>query len=676
MQEKNQEPIPASSSSSPSSSSSSSSSPPSPSSSSSPPSPSSSSSPPSPSSSSSSSSPSSYSSPPSSSSSSPSSSSPSSSSSPPSSSSSSSPPSSSSYSSPPSSSSSSSPPSSPSSSASSSSSSSSSSSFSSSPSSFTPPLPCPEERPPSGPSVSWSFLLYTGAYGGALALGAFFVPSLFPSSSSSPGLPSVSLIPDASLSSLSSSLASLSPSPPVVAPFSHFLRLLASSSLKTVALFPASAPVILYSPHSSSSPSLSSPSLSSSSLSSPSLSSPSLSSPSSLTSPVGVEELSSVALSAPLFLTRAVPGSEAELARLLIHNEGVEVLQVLGENAWRHTLEGAYERSLSLGQSVLEELLEVILAFAGLAALSTLLYFIGRYYNLLPPVPPSVWGRERRREPPSFSRVTFADVAGHGEAKKQLRQVIQFLRSPQAFDALGARAPRGILLEGPTGTGKTLLARAVAGESSVPFLSISGGSFVELYVGQGAARVRALFEAAKAQAPCVVFIDEFDAIALDRKECIGGSSQEYVQTVNELLYQLDGMERPSGGGLHSAGLRGARGSDPTLEKASFAASEASACAPSYEKETTPASFLASLKRALAFPLFFPFLHRSATPRGSSDARGNCEAPSPSQDSPSALPPPIVVLAATNRVAALDEAVKRPGRFDIIVRIDLPSEGER
>ncbi|CBZ50465.1 putative ATPase, AAA family domain-containing protein [Neospora caninum Liverpool] len=317
------------------------------------------------------------------------------------------------------------------------------------------------------------------------------------------------------------------------------------------------------------------------------------------------------------------------------------------------------------------------------------IYTAGRYYNLLPPVPPSVWGRERRREPPSFSRVTFADVAGHGEAKKQLRQVIQFLRSPQAFDALGARAPRGILLEGPTGTGKTLLARAVAGESSVPFLSISGGSFVELYVGQGAARVRALFEAAKAQAPCVVFIDEFDAIALDRKECIGEREQknkgkqgrkrekeDKEQGEEKAEMRLDGMERPSGGGLHSAGLRGARGSDPTLEKASFAASEASACAPSYEKETTPASFLASLKRALAFPLFFPFLHRSATPRGSSDARGNCEAPSPSQDSPSALPPPIVVLAATNRVAALDEAVKRPGRFDIIVRIDLPSEGER
>ncbi|KFH06812.1 ATPase, AAA family protein, partial [Toxoplasma gondii VAND] len=212
-------------------------------------------------------------------------------------------------------------------------------------------------------------------------------------------------------------------------------------------------------------------------------------------------------------------------------------------------------------------------------------------------------------------------------------------------------------------SGKTLLARAVAGEAGVPFLSFSGGAFVELFVGQGASRVRALFDAARARAPCVVFIDEFDAIAFDRKDCLGGSSQEYLQTVNELLYQLDGMQRPSGGGRSQAGHSGTSASGAYREK-SFS---------SENEETRPPSFFASLKRSLA-SFFGLCLPRSPSGKGASGATADGSASSDSSSDSS--PPLFVVLAATNRVSALDEAVKRPGRFDQVVHIGLPSEEER
>ncbi|RQX68471.1 ATPase, AAA family protein [Toxoplasma gondii CAST] len=288
---------------------------------------------------------------------------------------------------------------------------------------------------------------------------------------------------------------------------------------------------------------------------------------------------------------------------------------------------------------------------------------VGRHCNFLPSLPPGAWASEGSREPPAFSRATFADVAGHEEAKRQLRQIIHFLKTPHAFDALGARVPRGVLLEGPSGTGKTLLARAVAGEAGVPFLSFSGGAFVELFVGQGASRVRALFDAARARAPCVVFIDEFDAIAFDRKDCLGGSSQEYLQTVNELLYQLDGMQRPSGGGRSQAGHSGTSTGGAYREK-SFS---------SENEETRPPSFFASLKRSLA-SFFALCLPRSPSGKGAPGATADGSASSDSSSDSS--PPLFVVLAATNRVSALDEAVKRPGRFDQVVHIGLPSEEER
>ncbi len=139
-------------------------------------------------------------------------------------------------------------------------------------------------------------------------------------------------------------------------------------------------------------------------------------------------------------------------------------------------------------------------------------------------------------------KVTFADVAGCDEAKQELQEVISFLRDPQRFHRIGARIPRGVLLSGPPGTGKTLLARAVAGEAGVPFFSISATEFVEMFVGVGASRVRDLFDQAKAKAPCIVFIDEIDAVGRARGAGIGAVNDEREQTLNQLLVEMDGFE--------------------------------------------------------------------------------------------------------------------------------------
>ncbi|HXF05742.1 MAG TPA: ATP-dependent zinc metalloprotease FtsH [Blastocatellia bacterium] len=143
-------------------------------------------------------------------------------------------------------------------------------------------------------------------------------------------------------------------------------------------------------------------------------------------------------------------------------------------------------------------------------------------------------------------RVTFKDVAGVDEAKEELREIIDFLKDPQKFQKLGGRIPKGVLLMGPPGTGKTLLARAVAGEAGVPFFSISGSEFVEMFVGVGASRVRDLFEQAKKHAPCVVFIDEIDAVGRHRGAGLGGGHDEREQTLNQLLVEMDGFESNEG----------------------------------------------------------------------------------------------------------------------------------
>jgi len=138
--------------------------------------------------------------------------------------------------------------------------------------------------------------------------------------------------------------------------------------------------------------------------------------------------------------------------------------------------------------------------------------------------------------------VTFADVAGTEEAKEEVQEVVEFLKSPQKFQALGGRVPRGVLLVGPPGTGKTLLAKAIAGEAGVPFYSISGSEFVEMFVGVGAARVRDLFEQAKRNAPCLIFIDEIDAVGRHRGAGLGGGHDEREQTLNQILAEMDGFD--------------------------------------------------------------------------------------------------------------------------------------
>jgi cell division protease FtsH len=143
-------------------------------------------------------------------------------------------------------------------------------------------------------------------------------------------------------------------------------------------------------------------------------------------------------------------------------------------------------------------------------------------------------------------KVTFKDVAGVDEAKEELQEIIEFLREPQKFQKLGGRIPKGVLLMGPPGTGKTLLARAVAGEANVPFFSISGSDFVEMFVGVGASRVRDLFEQGKKNAPCIVFIDEIDAVGRHRGAGLGGGHDEREQTLNQLLVEMDGFESNEG----------------------------------------------------------------------------------------------------------------------------------
>ena len=143
-------------------------------------------------------------------------------------------------------------------------------------------------------------------------------------------------------------------------------------------------------------------------------------------------------------------------------------------------------------------------------------------------------------------RITFEDVAGIDEAKQELEEVVEFLKDPQKYQRLGGKIPKGCLLVGPPGTGKTLLARAIAGEANVPFFTISGSDFVEMFVGVGASRVRDMFEQGKKNAPCIIFIDEIDAVGRHRGAGLGGGNDEREQTLNQLLVEMDGFESNEG----------------------------------------------------------------------------------------------------------------------------------
>ena len=144
------------------------------------------------------------------------------------------------------------------------------------------------------------------------------------------------------------------------------------------------------------------------------------------------------------------------------------------------------------------------------------------------------------------NKITFKDVAGVEEAKDEVQEIVEFLRDPKKFQKLGGRIPKGVLMVGPPGTGKTLLARAIAGEADVPFFSISGSDFVEMFVGVGASRVRDMFEQGKKSAPCLIFIDEIDAVGRHRGHGLGGGHDEREQTLNALLVEMDGFDTQEG----------------------------------------------------------------------------------------------------------------------------------
>ena len=160
---------------------------------------------------------------------------------------------------------------------------------------------------------------------------------------------------------------------------------------------------------------------------------------------------------------------------------------------------------------------------------------------------PFSFGKSKARQlDQTTNKTTFADVAGCDEAKEEVHELVDFLKDPSKFHKLGGRIPRGVLMVGPPGTGKTLLARAIAGEAKVPFFTISGSDFVEMFVGVGAARVRDMFEQAKKNSPCIIFIDEIDAVGRHRGAGMGGGNDEREQTLNQLLVELDGFEPNSG----------------------------------------------------------------------------------------------------------------------------------
>jgi len=193
-----------------------------------------------------------------------------------------------------------------------------------------------------------------------------------------------------------------------------------------------------------------------------------------------------------------------------------------------------------------QPILQYVLQFLPLAAMLLLLLFILRQAQSGGSQALS-FGRSRAKLlSENRPKVTFNDVAGIEEAKEELGEVVEFLKFPKKFQALGARIPKGVLLLGPPGSGKTLLARAIAGEAGVPFFSISGSDFVEMFVGVGASRVRDLFEQAKKSAPCIVFIDEIDAVGRQRGAGLGGGHDEREQTLNQLLVEMDGFDQNTG----------------------------------------------------------------------------------------------------------------------------------
>ena len=212
----------------------------------------------------------------------------------------------------------------------------------------------------------------------------------------------------------------------------------------------------------------------------------------------------------------------------------VETLSASGVNVIARQVEGP-----SIWQSLLFSLLPILL-------LVGLWFFMMRQMSGGKNGVMSVGKSRARLQDDSAKKITFADVAGCDEAKEEVHEIVDFLKDPQKFQRLGGNIPHGVLLVGPPGTGKTLLAKAIAGEARVPFFSVSGSDFVEMFVGVGASRVRDMFDQAKKQAPCIVFVDEIDAVGRHRGSGTGGGNDEREQTLNQLLVEMDGFEGNSG----------------------------------------------------------------------------------------------------------------------------------
>ena len=197
---------------------------------------------------------------------------------------------------------------------------------------------------------------------------------------------------------------------------------------------------------------------------------------------------------------------------------------------------------ISRGQSGLSSILSVLFNFLPLIFFGAVLLFMMRSAQGNSNQTFSFGRSKARMFMGNSPQVSFSDVAGVEEAKEELEEVVEFLKFPERFLALGAKIPKGVLLVGPPGTGKTLMARAVAGEAEVPFFNISGSEFVEMFVGVGASRVRDLFDQAKRNAPCIVFVDEIDAVGRHRGAGLGGGHDEREQTLNQMLVEMDGFE--------------------------------------------------------------------------------------------------------------------------------------
>src|SRR5438034_11292394 len=239
-----------------------------------------------------------------------------------------------------------------------------------------------------------------------------------------------------------------------------------------------------------------------------------------------------------LTLTRgSAPAAVKEAASI---NDTFDTTQVLKDNGINysnsHLLVLQYEPPSALGAWV-----NILVSFIPFIAIGALLIFMMRQAQGSNNQALSFGKSRARMFMGNKPTVTFADVAGVEEAKQELQEIVEFLKYPEKFAALGARIPKGLLLVGPPGTGKTLISRAVAGEAGVPFFSISGSEFVEMFVGVGASRVRDLFTQAKRSAPCIVFIDEIDAVGRHRGNSVGGHD-EREQTLNQLLVEMDGFD--------------------------------------------------------------------------------------------------------------------------------------